>query len=283
MNQKKQCEICGREIFDDSYTVGGLHLCEKCYDSETFCCDCCGNRFLNTHDHGDDSTALCLHCYEEHYHRCARCNMLVYADDVYWENDETFCRDCYEEYHNSYIKDYYYKPSPIFYKRHGEETVRYYGIELEIDRGVKDDDYAERIYDKANRNDDVLYIKSDSSLDEGMELVSHPCSMQYHKHAFPWKEIMKEAVQLGYRSHNTTTCGLHIHIGRAELGETVEQQEEVISRIMFFFESHWNEIFNSPAAPNTPSTVGPPVMATRTSQRKFWKTLRKLPKAATPV
>ena len=33
-----------------------------------------------------------------------------------------------------------------------------------------------------------------------------------------------------------------MHIGRAELGDTVEQQEEVISRIMFFFESHWNEM-----------------------------------------
>ena len=77
-----------------------------------------------------------------------------------------------------------------------------------------------------------------------MELVSHPCSLLYHKTKLPWAEIMKKAVSLYYRSHNTTTCGLHIHIGREDLGETVEKQEEVISRIMYFFESHWNEMFN---------------------------------------
>lgn len=59
----------------------------------------------------------------------------------------------------------------------------------------------------------------------------------------PPEYMMRKAVRLGYRSHNTTTCGLHVHIGRADLGETYEQQEDVISRIMFFFESHWNELF----------------------------------------
>ena len=75
-------------------------------------------------------------------------------------------------------------------------------------------------------------------------VVSHPCSLQYHKTEFPWADVMKKAVSMYYRSHNTNTCGLHIHIGREDLGETVEEQEEVISRIMFFFESHWNEMFN---------------------------------------
>ena len=55
---------------------------------------------------------------------------------------------------------------------------------------------------------------------------------------------MQEAVELDYSSHYAETCGLHIHIGRENLGDTVEEQEEVISRIMFFFESHWNEMFN---------------------------------------
>ena len=54
---------------------------------------------------------------------------------------------------------------------------------------------------------------------------------------------MKRAVRLGYRSHNTSTCGLHVHIGRSALGNTYERQEDVISRILFFFESHWNELF----------------------------------------
>lgn len=133
---------------------------------------------------------------------------------------------------------------PIFYRcSNGGENVRCYGVELEIDRGGKDDDNADTLESIANREDELMYIKSDGSLNEGMELVSHPCSLNYHKYDFPWAEIMKRAVRLGYRSHNTSTCGLHVHIGRSALGNTYERQEDVISRILFFFESHWNELF----------------------------------------
>ena len=54
---------------------------------------------------------------------------------------------------------------------------------------------------------------------------------------------MRSAIHMDYRSHKTSTCGLHVHIGRKQLGYSYEEQEEVISRIMFFFESHWNELF----------------------------------------
>lgn len=122
-------------------------------------------------------------------------------------------------------------------------TCVFYGVELEIDGAGRYDDNAEKIYDTANVQNEVLYIKSDGSLDEGMELVSHPCSIDFHRKKFPWEDIVRKALSLGYRSHNTSTCGLHVHIGRKQLGYSYEEQEEVISRIMFFFESHWNELF----------------------------------------
>ncbi len=243
MNERITCDLCGEEILSDVYTVQGRRLCESCYDYETFRCDCCGNRFLTSNEVGDDRISICEECYENHYHRCDRCDSLVHDSEVFWDGDNPYCSSCYQEIRSNSIRDYYYKPTPLFYKRPNEGRVRYYGVELEIDGGGKDDDNAESIYNMANQHSDVLYIKSDSSLDDGMELVSHPCSVQYHKHDFPWKDVMKEAVQLGYRSHNTCTCGLHIHIGRDDLGDTVEAQEAVIGRIMFFFESHWNEIF----------------------------------------
>lgn len=237
------CSHCGKKILSTVFIVEGQCFCENCYGDMTFRCECYGEHFLNIHDSGNESIALCQYCYDNYYHRCARCNTLVYNDDVCWDNDDPYCSECYGEYHEGCIKDYYYKPSPIFHKRKDEESPRYYGVELEIDRGGKDYSNAELIFQKANQHDDVLYIKSDGSLDEGMELVSHHCSVLYHKYELPWKEVMKEAIRLGYRSHNTTTCGYHIHIGHSDLGDTVETQEEVIGRIMFFFESHWNEIF----------------------------------------
>ena len=88
----------------------------------------------------------------------------------------------------------------------------------------------------------MLYIKTDGSLNDGMELVSHPCSILYHRTEFPWKDITRKAKRLGYTAHNAGTCGLHVHISRDRLGESSEDQEETISRLMFFFESHWNEL-----------------------------------------
>jgi len=45
-----------------------------------------------------------------------------------------------------------------------------------------------------------------------------------------------------YRSHQTHTCGLHIHINRTAFGKDAEIQEAVIGRIVFFVEKHWNEL-----------------------------------------
>lgn len=244
MSELITCSQCGCEIEDEVYEAEDEYLCENCYYEETFSCDCCGQRFFTMHQFGDENIDLCEHCCNEHYYSCTHCDRLIYRDDVYWDEDDPYCSSCYDDYDNErFIHSYSYKPSPRFRKCCGEKKIRYYGVELEIDKGGCEEDYAQELYDIANNRDDILYIKSDGSLNDGMELVSHPCSLKYHRCKFPWDDVMHRAVQLGYRSHNTSTCGLHVHIGRAQLGEYTEQQEEVISRIMFFFESHWNELF----------------------------------------
>lgn len=87
-----------------------------------------------------------------------------------------------------------------------------------------------------------IYIKHDGSLSDGMEIVSHPMTLEYHSSQMPWREIMEKAVQMGYRSHKTTTCGLHIHVNRTAFGDTRDEQEERISRVLFFVERFWQEL-----------------------------------------
>ncbi len=58
----------------------------------------------------------------------------------------------------------------------------------------------------------------------------------------PWEEILLLCKSLGYKSHDTNTAGLHIHVGRAELGNSKEAQEDVIGRILFFIEKHWDNM-----------------------------------------
>ena len=240
MEERIYCTHCGELIDTDDYRViEGEPICEECVENFTTVCDCCGDLIWDDDSYGDDYTILCRYCYEQHYTRCYRCNCLIHIDDSCCLDDEDYCRDCYEEElgKRRYIHDYSYKPEPKFYGKYD----RYFGVELEIDGAGKDDDNAEEILNIANSDEEHIYIKTDGSLDDGMEIVSHPMSLDYHKE-FCWEEIMRKAIHLGYRSHNTSTCGLHVHVNRNCMGETKDDQEDVISRILFFVEKNWNEL-----------------------------------------
>ena len=231
------CAHCGERIEDEDYdTINGQIWCDACIDENTVTCDRCGERIIIDDSVQDDDTTLCQSCFNDFYHRCESCNCIIHDDYVNWNGDSPYCDRCYDNL-STEIEEYSYKPEPIFY---GDGT-RFFGIELEIDYGGKDDDNARILKQIANSRGEHIYVKSDGSLDEGLELVSHPMSLEYHKQ-FQWDELMKKAIYLGYRSHQTSTCGLHVHVNRNCLGDSREEQDEVISRILYFVEHHWNEL-----------------------------------------
>lgn len=239
-DNKIMCSHCGDEITDDDYgTVNGQIVCSDCVSRYTVVCDRCGATIWDSDAYGDEYTNLCRHCYENHYTRCSCCDALLHEDDAYHLDGYDYCSECYHDEvdRNRSIHDYGFKPEPIFYG----DSKRYFGVELEIDGAGKDNDNADEILAIANRDKEHIYIKSDGSLDDGMELVTHPMSLDYHK-SFCWEEIMKKAIYRGYRSHQTSTCGLHIHVNRNCFGEDRDTQDEVISRILYFVEHHWNEL-----------------------------------------
>jgi len=238
------CSICGEEISnDDYYEVEGQIICESCSENNTVVCDCCGERVLSSNAHCDDYICICDPCYEEHYRRCNNCNRIVNDDNVYYSEGEAYCEECYDELDiKENIHQYSYKPDTKFYGQ--SDDNRFFGVELEIDGAEDPDDKdgdAAVILGIANKADEHIYIKNDGSLNEGMEIVSHAMTLEYHKE-FCWKAVMIKAVELGYRSHQTETCGLHIHVNRNSFSEFRDEQDRVISRILFFVEMHWNEI-----------------------------------------
>ena len=241
------CSHCGAVIsVDEDYeTIDGEIVCRDCIEQHTTTCDHCGAIIWTSESYGDDYTTLCSHCYHNHYTRCSCCDALLHEDDAYHLDGYDYCSECYHDEvdKSRNIHDYGYKPEPIFYGKYERgDTTRFFGVELEIDGAGKDDDNAEQILDLANKNEEHIYIKCDGSLDDGMELVTHPMTMEYHMNDMCWEDIMHKAISLGYRSHQTSTCGLHIHVNRDSLGENHEEQDEVISRILYFVEHHWNEL-----------------------------------------
>ena len=236
------CNECGKELGGVSvFEFEGHTYCEDCFKRLTITCDNCGDRIWRDNAEGDSFIVLCEHCYDYSYTHCERCGKLIHNDNAYYEDDSDYpyCHECYERMMSNPIKSYGYKPEPIFY---GNDSDIFYGIELEIDKGGEDNKNAKILLDYANQDDEYIYAKHDGSLSNGFELVSHPMTLEHHLNKVDWEGLFKKAISMGYRSHQTETCGYHIHVGRKAFGETHEEQEEVIARIVFFVENHWNEL-----------------------------------------
>ena len=242
MTETFVCDCCQREYpISEQRSFDGLDLCVDCRDSRTVICDRCGDRIWADDDFGGSGLSLCERC-RGHYGHCRECGRLVSYDQMLYLNDdddEGYCESCYYSHGFNVINGYYFKPAPIFY---GEGT-RFFGVELEIDEGGENGDNASQLLEIANANGlEFLYVKHDGSLDDGLELVSHPMTLAFHAQEMPWQPVLREAVRLGYVSHQARTCGLHVHVDRTAFGETEEEQEAVIARILFFVENHWNEL-----------------------------------------
>ena len=244
MSEMRACCVCGslhpaEELteFDDSY------LCAACLHSETIVCQDCEERLWADANTGDGNTPLCQRCYDRNYTSCEDCGRVLHHNDAYYDDDDDYEARCYHCHcrhaDQRTIHDYYYKPEPEFY---GEGSNRWFGVELEIDDAGEINSNAAKIENVANCGEERIYCKHDGSLNEGFEIVTHPMTMDYHMNKMPWAEILNEAKRMGYRSHQCGTCGLHVHVNRTAFGETEKEQDEVIARILYFFEKHWEEL-----------------------------------------
>ena len=235
------CEFCGHILTEEeTRRFNNVEMCESCFNSHTTNCDCCGKRIWRDDAEGNENTVLCERCYNEYYTHCERCGRLISYDDAcYFDgSDEPYCNGCYDVLNNAPIHDYGYKPEPIFY---GDGSL-YMGVELEIDEGGECDSNAEILLDTANAKETHIYCKHDGSIDSGFEIVSHPMTLDYHTNCMPWQELFRKALSMGYYSHQTDTCGLHVHVNRNLFGKTYQDQEDAISRVVYFVENHWNEL-----------------------------------------
>lgn len=241
MEEKILCAFCGAVLDeDDANYFDNTVMCQDCMDEKTTVCDNCNEQIWRDDVEGDSDITLCHHCYEYDYCSCEDCGRLVHHDDAYYydDSDYPYCHECYQKLEESAIKSYNYKPEPTFY---GSGNL-FYGIELEIDKGGECNNNADALLNIANSKENVLYAKHDSSIDDGFELVSEPATLDYHENNFRWPQVFERAINMGYRSHNTSTCGLHIHVNRSAFGKTLEEQETVIARIVHFVEKNWLEL-----------------------------------------
>ena len=156
------------------------------------------------------------------------------------------CRECYPASQSSNynpIHDYYFKPTPAF---HGDGPS-FYGFELEVETGDNRVRSTGRkaLESFAGNATDLAYLKHDSSIESGFEMVTHPMSYPWAMENFPFDVL---DVLKAHRARAASSCGLHIHVNRDGFSSPTHayrwlkfwyRNERGISAIARRSDSHW--------------------------------------------
>jgi formylmethanofuran dehydrogenase subunit E len=231
------CEDCNKvhHIDDMITTLQGKCICDVCADDHYYHCDDCGDWTDRQHVHCDDNHSYCNSCFDNYFY-CEDCGDIIHTDDAYNNDNGSFCEHCY---HNNLddedeygIHEYGYKPDLNF---KGDDSKLFFGTELEID-------YGDRSQFKFDDLSEHFYCCNDGSLDDGgFEIISHPMTYKWFMENRPYTEMIKLCMNAGYKSHNTSTCGFHIHMSRDAFGAGLVGDARVTSFILFF-EKFWSQI-----------------------------------------
>lgn len=139
------------------------------------------------------------------------------------------------------IHNYSYKPEPeIGYKNSRESREHLtFGVELECEPRNDGGNVRMDAYELSDRIDEIpgsrTYCKSDGSLSNGVEIVSHPGTLAHHMYVMHWRQIQRTCEKAGFRSHDAANSGLHVHVGRAQLGSTGAERDDVTRKVQVLF------------------------------------------------
>ena len=68
--------------------------------------------------------------------------------------------------------------------------------------------------------------------------MTHPHTLAAYRSEFNWDRLCRIARDYDFQSHTCGTCGLHMHVGRAQLGATRDEQRDVIAKIVLLLQRH---------------------------------------------
>jgi uncharacterized protein (UPF0212 family) len=236
------CYMCDSILhMDDAHSVDDGCVCDRCFDDNYSRCMDCSEWFENrvmVSDDGDNS--LCRNCYDRNWTRCNDCGNFIHCDDIYCDdNDGCYCESCWEnnghdgQADSNGIHKYGYRPD-LDFKGDG---LLYFGTEMEIDEGNVSQ------FDMSKLSDN-FYCCHDGSLGwKGFEIISHPMTYEWIMEHRPYEHVCELAKAAGYKSHDTKTCGFHVHMSRRAFGDCYDSKtEERITSFIYFFEKFWTEV-----------------------------------------
>ena len=140
------------------------------------------------------------------------------------------------------VNSYDFGPSLTFL--HGNDIARtklYMGLEWELDHGGEKHAKAIAINSALSGNERYSWTMSDGSLSEGIEIATMPATLDAHTNALNWSMACKVATALGYRGHDTSTAGIHVHINRNFFSDDPKLQMYRASLMALIMERNWDD------------------------------------------
>lgn len=226
------CVLCTEVISEPWYESNVV--CDACADQYANSCDVCSFSGINANElnlsghraiWSSDVPMISFNYTIDGWTTCEDCT--YYCDncsEAYASEDNML--DCCDTGPES-VYNYSYKPLAVFYDKtsngittnhRAESDVLYMGIELEV---AKMRDQADEFNDSlAALQGDFVYMKEDGSIGpDGVEIVTHPATLQAFEALFPFEQL-DQARANGARSFAYGNCGFHIHVSRSAFSAT---------------------------------------------------------------
>ena len=228
------CGHCGEFVIGEPNGLDedGREICESCVDSY-FVYSECMNCYLRSERawsvyhslrsaQRDSSDDYCTRSYGRSNFETHNSISGYLSSDAYEEACD-FYADCNEEdddddrddtslvasYHSG--RDIGHIPSPLY-----DKGKVWLGLELEIECGDRRiHSVAESINSAVNTlGHRYIRFETDGSLSNGVEIISGYTGLDTHEE---WLKRLPNADLKGCKSHDTSTCGLHVHIDKANM------------------------------------------------------------------
>lgn len=219
-NCNAQHEKQSSKRIEDNY-----FCCEDCLVESGFCgCYSCHEWHIKSQCVYTRYGLICPRCISSSFAECSDCGQQTLRVNLCSIRGFNYCIEC-ESSITRLIRPYSYKPVAIYNKMQWENT-RYLGIELEIEVADEDDrePLAAKIKEWLELNksfntskplEKLIYMKNDGSLDNGIEIVFHPFTLQSLHKNFPIRNFLQFLTD--NNAEVNRRCGMHVHVSKEKL------------------------------------------------------------------
>jgi len=268
VQSSNECSMCGgqRSVLDTTLIPDGVafkytdedllpHMFKKPSKTEPY------QTVYNNH-------LICSRCLGDYRHQMDLYNGFFNRDNCFIGPDSVASAERISV--NYKINDYSYRPDDLNFVRTTDDHINelHLGVELEMDDpdyredgyyDDEDDEYVDESSGSAEittnqgasmfintltKGVDFAYAMSDGSLHHGFEIATMPATLKAHldPQFFDYKKAFSKIVTAGYRSHDTRTCGIHVHMDRSFFGSNRTQQMYRAALMAYILERNWQDV-----------------------------------------